>query len=35
VSSADGFAVKDGFEKLCATLPQTLFIIPLSELRTT
>lgn len=31
VSSADVFVVKDGIEKLCAIMQQTLFVIPVTS----
>ena len=34
VSSADVFAVKDGVEKLCAIMQQTLFVIPVTSQNT-
>ena len=34
VSSADIFVVKDGVEKLCAIMQQTLFVIPVTSQNT-
>lgn len=34
VSSADVFVVKDGVEKLCAIMQQTLFVIPVTSQNT-